>query len=345
MSPINYIKTSEKLTIIIWFIFFLIMLASFIAFLILENSQSYAAIVNYSGKIRGNIQRLIKLYSLKDFNALPTVEKEIEIFFETLEKSVENLKIPILDKNTNFKPTPMENCYMELVNKIKSKTEPKFLLKLSEDCWKICDKVTDFYQRIVQRNLKILEAAFYTIMVLVGILAGILLKINIEEVKGELEFSANYDALTKVLNRHSFIRIYEKLKKRPGKRALIIFDLDRFKWINDTFGHNMGDKVLQRVAQIVRKNIRKGDFVARWGGEEFIVLLNGADKEAALKVAEKLRRLIDGINFPEEEGLRVSASFGVTEVKPGEELKEVVARADKALYRSKEEGRNKVSAA
>ena len=123
---------------------------------------------------------------------------------------------------------------------------------------------------------------------------------------------------------------------------MIIFDLDHFKQINDTFGHNVGDKVLKEVARIVRKNLRNTDIFARWGGEEFIILLPNTDLKGAKSVAEKLRRAIERLYIPELKGRKITASFGVTQVYNDELLAEAIHRADTALYKAKNEGRNQV---
>jgi diguanylate cyclase (GGDEF)-like protein len=179
-------------------------------------------------------------------------------------------------------------------------------------------------------------------MILVGVLAGILIKINIEEIKGDLEYSATYDNLTRLFNRHSFIKIFDRVLNQPIKKSLIYFDIDHFKQINDTFGHDVGDLVLKKVARVVRKTLRRDDVVARWGGEEFVVLLPNTDKKAATVVAEKLRKAIKELEIPQLKGRKVTASFGVTEIKKGDTLDSAIKRADEALYEAKRSGRDRV---
>ncbi len=335
-------KTSEKLSVITWVIFILILIASFLAYLILQNSRSSAKIINYSGKIRGNIQREVKFAIIGNRTAVEKIDKEILIYIRYLERTAESLKLPWLDRKSCFKPEEVAVCYAKLRRAIEQNAPALELVRLSEHCWKVTDDITNLYQRIADRNFHILEILFYINMILVGILAGILIKINIDEVKGDLEFSAVYDNLTKVFNRRTFIKLYERIKNKPYPKSVILFDIDHFKSINDTYGHDVGDKVLRKVASVVRKRLRKDDIVARWGGEEFAVLLPKTDKKAATVVAEKLRMAIKEIEIPEMQGRKITASFGVTEAATGEALEKVLKRADEALYEAKRAGRDRV---
>ena len=129
--------------------------------------------------------------------------------------------------------------------------------------------------------------------------------------------------------------------------SVLFIDLDWFKPINDTHGHACGDHCLRAVAQALCGQLRPGDVVGRYGGEEFLVLLPGSDAAAARVLAERLRRTIEGLSI-EWEGrrIRVTASFGLAGMRERDTgLASLLARADKALYQAKREGRNCVRAA
>ncbi len=113
--------------------------------------------------------------------------------------------------------------------------------------------------------------------------------------------------------------------------------MDNFKQINDTYGHDFGDKVLRHVARILRNGIRKDDIAVRWGGEEFGIFVK-APLEVAEKLAERIRRKLE--NTPVE-GIKITASFGVGEYR-GEDPKEFFRKVDEALYRAKRNGKNRV---
>lgn len=120
----------------------------------------------------------------------------------------------------------------------------------------------------------------------------------------------------------------------------MLFDIDHFKSINDRFGHLAGDQVLVEITRRVQLNLRAGDMLARWGGEEFAVLLPQCGTDMAMIVAEKLRATVAGEPFPEAG--RVTASFGLSQFSPEETRDAWFKRADDALYRAKEGGRNRV---
>jgi polar amino acid transport system substrate-binding protein len=149
---------------------------------------------------------------------------------------------------------------------------------------------------------------------------------------------SEFDALTRIYNRGTIEKIlHKKIKETDG--SIIFFDIDHFKQVNDTYGHEKGDTVLVRLAEIISKNIRKSDFFGRWGGEEFVIVLPNAPFEAAYKIAEKLRKIIEKSDL---EGLKVTISAGVTEFKKGENENDVINRVDEALYEAKNNGRNQV---
>ena len=125
-----------------------------------------------------------------------------------------------------------------------------------------------------------------------------------------------------------------------GKKSLILIDIDHFKRINDRRGHDTGDRILQAVAQIIGKAITRKDYLGRWGGEEFIVLLPSKPKAFAIAMAEKIRLSIQDSIFEPENPVLVTASFGVSDRVPGEDFSDTFKRADIALYQAKAQGRN-----
>ncbi|MCH8498674.1 MAG: GGDEF domain-containing protein [Marinobacter sp.] len=162
---------------------------------------------------------------------------------------------------------------------------------------------------------------------------------------------AHTDELTGLNNRRAFLAYSEQSLKRSSRSggvvSLIVFDLDFFKQINDQWGHEAGDKVLQAVARVIHPLIRSGDVLGRIGGEEFAVTMAEACHDQALALAERLRKAIAEIRVPYHgHTLRCSASFGIA-TEAGREIKlsQLLLRADGALYRAKDDGRDKVSSA
>lgn len=170
---------------------------------------------------------------------------------------------------------------------------------------------------------------------------------EIQRAMEQLEQAASTDRLTGAWNRRHFEEAAQTemalAKRRGDPLALIMFDFDHFKRINDTFGHGTGDMVLVTMAQTVRENLRASDALIRWGGEEFVVMLPTTSMDGALALAEKLRSAVAAVAYPEVG--RVTVSLGVALFAPGEGITSWVDRADGALYRAKELGRNQVVAA
>jgi diguanylate cyclase (GGDEF)-like protein/PAS domain S-box-containing protein len=160
----------------------------------------------------------------------------------------------------------------------------------------------------------------------------------------ELNRLAITDNLTKAFNRTK----YEEVIKREIQRAvrhsrplsIVMFDIDHFKEVNDTYGHDVGDYVLKTLSQIVKKNIRDIDYLIRWGGEEFLLIALDTDSRGVEVMAEKIRKVIENHNFDKVN--RVTVSFGVTQFKDGDTGDSFIKRADDALYKAKEKGRNRV---
>ena len=125
--------------------------------------------------------------------------------------------------------------------------------------------------------------------------------------------------------------------------SFIFFDIDHFKKINDTFGHDVGDEVLKQVAKTIQSSVRDGDTAARWGGEELVVTLVGATERDAVRKAEEIRYSVEALDF-KEPGLKVTISAGVASLVPDVTFDDLLKRADKALYKAKESGRNRVVA-
>jgi len=160
----------------------------------------------------------------------------------------------------------------------------------------------------------------------------------------ELEHRANHDGLTGLLNRRAFepqLNQSVARARRSGEPlSLLMFDIDHFKTVNDTYGHQVGDEVLRTLADEVAHRLRESDILARWGGEEFIVLLPETDLAGARTVAESLRRTVAESRFPGCGALTIS--LGVAAYQDGEGGSELTRRADEHLYAAKRHGRNRV---
>lgn len=169
---------------------------------------------------------------------------------------------------------------------------------------------------------------------------------NEQRILDEMEHLSLHDSLTKVGNRRFFTTVFEnelaKNKRYHHPLSLILFDIDHFKDINDTLGHAAGDKVLKELAALIEIQLRSSDALARWGGEEFIVVLPETDLANAAATAEKMRQCIEAYSFSIKEPIR--CSFGVIECSEDESFENALIRVDCLLYEAKNSGRNKVMA-
>lgn len=155
------------------------------------------------------------------------------------------------------------------------------------------------------------------------------------------------DSLTRLYNRAGIVQVSNRLftgSETCKDAAVMVIDIDHFKRINDRYGHDVGDLVLTQIAELLMNNVRRGDYLGRWGGEEFILLCPSATPAAARGIAEKLRAVVEQHSFHGggNEGIRVTVSIGLAMTQQDETFARVLKRADMALYEGKDTGRNRV---
>jgi len=165
-------------------------------------------------------------------------------------------------------------------------------------------------------------------------------RIFIDAYRNGLKKLLEVDALTTALTRRALFSQLEEIKERGLPYSLIMFDIDHFKKVNDNFGHQVGDRILKEVSVLVRKNLRKGDIIGRYGGEEFLIALPGAKKEEATLVAEKIRKLIENNDFSIPH--KITVSLGVADSMETSNVEELIKLVDDRLYAAKRLGRNRV---
>ena len=173
---------------------------------------------------------------------------------------------------------------------------------------------------------------------------------KLEELNDKLKELSNCDPLTNVYNRRYFSEISNKMLSLTTRNShdlgIIILDIDKFKNINDTYGHGLGDKVIIALAQNLKEIVRDSDIVSRFGGEEFVILMYNINLENAQNVAEKIRQHVEAIEIIDNDlTLRFTVSLGVAlydEAIDNKNLEYTLKRADKALYMAKQNGRNQV---
>lgn len=190
----------------------------------------------------------------------------------------------------------------------------------------------------------------YTDLWLLLLFAGIALWIQAGQLLMLLRLyrESTRDALTGLINRRVLVKLLDSEQARADQGdhcfSVLMFDLDRFKRINDNYGHLIGDQVLKKVADVLTENLRSKGLLARYGGEEFVAVLQGARGPDAVKVAERLRRDLEDtiVITPGGDEIQLQSSIGVTEFVTGEAISEMMSRVDDLLYSAKAQGRNRV---
>ncbi|TDY00034.1 sensor domain-containing diguanylate cyclase [Thiohalophilus thiocyanatoxydans] len=199
---------------------------------------------------------------------------------------------------------------------------------------------------------RILDALFANIIIALMITALVVTIIwfTFRRYQRRLEEMATTDKLTGAANRHVFEIIFNhdisSARRNNTPVTLISLDIDNFKAMNDTHGHDCGDTILYNFTELVRGHIRASDTLCRWGGDEFVILLNDCNAENAIRRAETIREAISRYPFRcGKVNLDMSISVGLAEYAPGETLPDLIKRADTALYTSKKQGRNRITIA
>jgi len=210
--------------------------------------------------------------------------------------------------------------------------------------------LVDAYEPVSLLDPAAINLAFFAIWTLFmpGLTLGAVMMAN-ARVLSETAYAAEHDHLTGAPTRRAFFEVagreLARARRQAGSVGLLLVDADHFKRINDTYGHGVGDQVLRDLVQRIMGVIRKNDFCARLGGEEFAVLLPDTSMEAALVAAERLRTALDRPAPATGAGAPYTVSIGLAMLEAGEEFDSLMQRADAALYAAKEAGRNRVMCA
>jgi diguanylate cyclase (GGDEF)-like protein len=301
-----------------------------------RNSKDDAAIINSLGKIRGSIQRYVKLILVKD-ESLDVAEVERTV--NELISQYENDNIPFLEsiKTTWSNIKELSDKYLKDSNH----SNRQLLINESEKIWETSENLVRSKQYSSENDMVylLLPVAFLTLEFFVGI--GLLYIVK-KYVYDNLESITLYDLLTDVYSRRYFFELLKgeisKAQRKEYMFSVIMFDVDHFKKVNDTYRHDKGDYVLKTIADIVKSSIRKADALSRIGGEEFTILLPDTNIDKATALAERVRRSVEDYKF--DVVGRATISLGVTEFKADDSSDTLFKRVDEAMYLAKNSGRN-----
>ncbi len=341
------ISNSYTSTIILFFLFIMILIVLINQIFIQKNLKKYTqldmVLINKFGQIRGDIQRYTKLKIIYD-NRYLKVNKEINNYFNDINNYL-TIHPNIIPYNLSIKFYDLFNDVKILWNQIQ-KTDNKYqLIHLSEKAWKKSNELTCFITQIAKNKLKKFEHIIYIFSIATIIVIFSIIIIVYFLVKIGLEKSVITDPLTKLYNRLFFNNQILYLKNRYDRTkqpfSAMLFDIDNFKKINDTYGHNIGDEVLKKVAKIIKNSIRKTDIACRYGGEEFIILFPDTNKQKALEISERIRKEIEKNVIYDDKPVTISA--GVGEFNDSyKTIHHFIHDIDEALYTAKRTGKNKI---
>lgn len=216
------------------------------------------------------------------------------------------------------------------------------VLQKSEKFWYLSEDALKTVADISASKMLILKITYVVFFIDFILILFIMYLIN-KNIRQKLEVLSRKDSLTKINNRNSY---NERLKieldsssRYKNSFSYIMFDIDFFKSINDNYGHDKGDDVLKSISKLVEENIRASDDVFRIGGEEFVILAKGLDKDSLAVFCEKIRRKVEEFDFNLVK--QITISLGATIYKDGDDANIIYKRADEALYSAKNSGRNK----
>ncbi len=319
---------------------------SYLVHINIDQLEYNAKLINETGIIRGSIQRATKLIfagkTKKAIKIINNIDNKIETILKDMSYRGELKRF--IEKNFSKLHTKWHKLKLLLIKyesnhskKIKQK-----IIDLSERCWNIADDVVLNTQIMTQ--YKISGIKIFYIILGINILSAILVILLVYlYIKKRLEYESSHDSLTDIYNKRAFEEILESLianaKRYSRPLSIIIFDIDNFKSINDEFGHKTGDKVLSKLANIIKSSIRKGDIFCRVGGEEFVILCPETDEKSAFKVAEKIRKLVERTAFSDVG--KITISLGIAEYKNNQTKEDFFKSADTAMYFAKNSGKNR----
>lgn len=337
-------KKSSVLLIFTIFLLFLISCGGSYNIYTINSISNDAMVINKLGTIRGSLQRVAKLEL--------SGEKSDEIInkIDLTLSEFKTEKIRMFDKKNDVMDAikSVDSSWLKVKTSIysfrkESSEENRLqLLKDSEDAWYKTNSMV-FISQISAEN-KVSKFKLSSIAFFLNIILSIIIIFLIKRyVKDALEEMVNNDGLTGIYNRRFFSEFLhnEIVRSERYKKtfSLIMLDIDFFKSINDNYGHDIGDKILQELVGVVNKSIRKSDLFARVGGEEFAVIATETTLENAILLAEKIRLNVEENVFSKD--LKITISLGISQYSDKDDTNIIFKRADNALYKAKGNGRNR----
>lgn len=366
MFDLKYIYIFVFGTLAAWALF-----AYFTTTEIIINQKEYAHIINIAGKQRMLSQKTALISKRFNEEHKPDLKKHLKELLLQMEKAHQDIITKhLLSKRIvsiyHDQPNALDlktRHYLKLISDFLEEPDKELLQQIEVDSYALLpvlnEAVSAFEQDsnektelLMQRELFILTGTLLTLLLeaLFIVIPAIRratqreteLNAIIKDRTAKLQELSETDQLTKLYNRRHIDKILsselERAKRYKHPFSLILLDIDHFKTINDTHGHQIGDYILRELSSILSKNVRNTDMVGRWGGEEFLILTTEDDFSKIMQFVEKLRTVIETYHFHTID--RLTCSFGVTHYVKGDSETSIMSRVDNALYCAKDSGRN-----
>lgn len=311
--------------------------------------QGTSRIINYAGIARGATQRLVKLEMANIQSS--DLENTLDVILKELEEGgeVNNLK-KIVDFEYSSCLHKQKELWIKLKKEIEKTREVGFentnLVSMSEEYFELANNTVfaaEDYSQSIASVISVCEFCMVLLILIWIFLSFYIRRLNTnmyKEREDEIRKEAEYDALTKVLNRRAFDKILQYYEEGKAPFSLLIVDVDYFKEFNDQYGHLIGDEVLKRVANVLQNNFRSIDSVCRIGGDEFAIIMKNTHEGHREVLENKLNIIKNILNVSEEDIPPIHLSIGVAFSDSLSKNDSIFEAADKALYTVKENGRN-----
>ncbi len=335
---------ASSIIIAVLFVVFAIIVAN--GYYIVHSLNKYtkydSLLINKLGQIRGNIQRYTKFKIIKNPQKINTIQNNIEYDFKTIKMLIDNFPETIPAKYRIKFYDIYTNLY-SLWQDIKETNDKNALIKKSEKAWKIADTITAMMQKISEKKIEIISKRFSVASTLAAASILVLIFFVYRVIRVGLERTSITDSLTGLYNRLFFneqiVYNIEKYNRYGEPFSMMMFDIDNFKSINDTYGHNEGDRVLKEIAAIIKKTIRKTDLPFRYGGEEFVIIFPKTKITSANTIAQRIKKEIEENINVYDHPITISGAVGEYQ---DEGIYKFIQKIDNKLYEAKRTGKNKV---
>lgn len=266
-----------------------------------------------------------------------TLQRPLQVLFMSPLRQELDRAVELGADDVVGKPVDKDELFMRLKAAVVRLREQKKMLQEKEFFRQAVKQEEAFSSRVLEQHLN-LKKAFKDIE---------RMNEDLERSNQKLERVAKYDMLSGLLNRLSLFTLMDVEIDRAARTETpltgVMFDIDHFKEINDTYGHQLGDEAIRCIGRCLLGVMRKYDNAGRYGGEEFFIVLPNTKNDQGVMIAERFRKELEALPVEcMDTVVRITASFGVAEYRPGESRDEWINRTDKAMYRAKQEGRNRV---